>query len=173
MADLLRVEHLVVEGGRGERRHPIVDDIGFTLHGTPGGQATVSIDGARGKFFLPETRPGEYSGNYTIRNSDQIMANSPVVATLRVGDRSTSVPPGPGLAGQPYHPFGSSSWTRKPIAGRRPPSPSSQAGSRRSSTVHPHRSSVPLTSHPPPLCSAPMRQSGSSCGGSHRPARPR
>ena len=65
-------------------------EIGFTLRGTPGGQATVAIDGARGKFFLPETRPGEYSGNYTVRNSDQIAANSPVVATLRVGDRSTT-----------------------------------------------------------------------------------
>jgi outer membrane lipoprotein SlyB len=64
-------------------------EIGFHLRGTPGGRVTVAIDGVRGRFFLPETSPGEYSGTYTIRSDDRILPDSPVVATLRVGDAAT------------------------------------------------------------------------------------
>jgi len=85
---------------------PIADlrggnELPFTLYGTPGGQASVSFAGLTGRFFLDEVRPGEYSGAYTIRNSDRFEANSPVLATLRVGDRITTAPLARSLVGMP------------------------------------------------------------------------
>ena len=76
------------------------NEVSFTLRGTPGGQATVAIDGARGKFFLPENRPGEYSGSYMIRNGDRITPDSTVLATLRVGGGATTTALGRPLAGR-------------------------------------------------------------------------
>ena len=65
-------------------------EVSFTLHGTPGGRAEIGIAGAEGKFLLPETRPGEYTGVYTIKRRDHITPDSAVTADLRVGDRVTS-----------------------------------------------------------------------------------
>jgi hypothetical protein len=54
------------------------DDLGpgnelkFTVFGTPGAKVEVQIAGTRGIFFLPEVRPGEYAGLYTIRRDDRI-----------------------------------------------------------------------------------------------------
>jgi outer membrane lipoprotein SlyB len=62
----------------------------FTLFGTPGGKAQITIAGARGVFFLPEVRSGEYAAAYTIKRSDRIATNSTVTANLRVGDRVTT-----------------------------------------------------------------------------------
>lgn len=59
----------------------------FTVYGTPGAKVDMAIRGARGVFFLPEVRPGEYSGSYTIRRVDRIAANSVVTANMRVGNR--------------------------------------------------------------------------------------
>lgn len=66
------------------------NELAFTVFGTPDGKVDLAIDGVRGKVLLPEVRPGEYSGVYTIRNRDRIAANSGVVATLRHGERMTS-----------------------------------------------------------------------------------
>lgn len=66
------------------------NDLKFTLFGTPGGKADMTIVGTTGKFFMPEVRSGEYIGNYTIRQRDHITANSAVTANLRVGDSITS-----------------------------------------------------------------------------------
>lgn len=63
------------------------NDLAFTLYGTPGGKAAIAIAGAKGKFFLHETKDGEYSGIYTIKPRDRIAPNSTVTANLRVGDR--------------------------------------------------------------------------------------
>lgn len=63
----------------------------FTLFGTPGGKADLTIQGVKGKILLPEVNNGEYSNTYTIRNRDQIAPNSIVTANLLVGDRITSV----------------------------------------------------------------------------------
>ena len=63
------------------------NDLMFSARGTPGGQASVSIPGAR-KIFLQETRPGYYSGSYTIRNSDRIDTQAPVVARLTAGGQT-------------------------------------------------------------------------------------
>lgn len=66
------------------------NDLKFTLFGTPGGKADMTIAGSTGKFFMPEVHSGEYIGNYTIRQRDHITANSAVTANLRVGDSITS-----------------------------------------------------------------------------------
>jgi outer membrane lipoprotein SlyB len=65
------------------------DDLGpgntltFTVRGTPGAKVDVQIAGTRGIFFLPEVRPGEYTGMYTIRRDDRIAPDAPVTATIR------------------------------------------------------------------------------------------
>ena len=66
------------------------NDLDFTLDGTPGGKATLRINGARKVVQLRETSPGRYEGTYTIGKKDRIAANSRVTATLRVGKRATT-----------------------------------------------------------------------------------
>lgn len=65
--------------------------IDFTLIGTPGGRASVRLIGAQERLRLAEQRPGEYSGSYTIRPTDQLQADDPVVARLKMGTQSTTV----------------------------------------------------------------------------------
>ena len=78
------------------------DELTFTLSGTPGAKVEITIAGSRGIFFLPETRPGEYSGVYTVRRADRIMPNSAVTATVRANGRATTTTLGrPLLAGPP------------------------------------------------------------------------
>ncbi len=55
----------------------------FTVIGTPGAKVEMAIAGARGVFFLPEVRPGEYTGAYTIRRADRITSNAAVTANMR------------------------------------------------------------------------------------------
>jgi outer membrane lipoprotein SlyB len=84
IANLPRIERFDVTGN---------DDLGagnelvFRLHGTPGAKVEMAITGARGVFFLPEVRPGEYEGSYTIRRADRIAGNSAVTATMRANGR--------------------------------------------------------------------------------------
>ena len=73
------------------------NELTFSARGTPGGQASVSIPGAR-KVLLQETRPGYYGGSYTIRNDDRIDTQSPLVARLRVGDQTAMTTLGRPLA---------------------------------------------------------------------------
>ncbi|MFC5479558.1 glycine zipper 2TM domain-containing protein [Massilia suwonensis] len=77
-------------------------DLGFTVFGTPGARVELTITGARGVFFLPEVRPGEYAADYTIRRDDRIAPDSRVTATIRANGRYTSQVLGrPLLAGAP------------------------------------------------------------------------
>lgn len=78
----------------------------FTVVGTPGAKVDMAIRGAKGVFFLPEVKPGEYSGSYTIRRADRIAANSVVTANLRVGNRVATATLGKPLlaAGTPAAP---------------------------------------------------------------------
>jgi outer membrane lipoprotein SlyB len=77
-------------------------DLTFNVVGTPDAKVEVSIAGSRGVFFLPEVRPGEYSGVYRIRRSDHIAANAAVTATIRANGRYTTAALGrPLLAGGP------------------------------------------------------------------------
>ncbi|QOY93429.1 glycine zipper 2TM domain-containing protein [Massilia sp. UMI-21] len=76
------------------------NELRFTVVGTPGGRVEVAVAGARGVFFLPEVRPGEYDAVYTIRSADRIAPNSRVTATIRANGRyTTSVLGRPLLAG--------------------------------------------------------------------------
>jgi hypothetical protein len=88
-----RVERFDVQG---------TDDLGpgnelrFTVRGTPGAKVDVQIAGSRGIFFLPETRPGEYSGAYTIRR-DERPGNGDHPRQRPLHDRDA----GPAAAGRP------------------------------------------------------------------------
>jgi outer membrane lipoprotein SlyB len=82
------------------------DDLGpghelkFTVIGTPGAKVDVQIAGTRGIFTLPEVRPGEYAGLYTIRRDDNIAPDASVTATIRANGRYTTATLGqPLLAG--------------------------------------------------------------------------
>jgi outer membrane lipoprotein SlyB len=66
-------------------------DLFFSVFGSPGGTASVRINGVKGKLSLQEVRGGVYEGAYTIKDRDRIAANSAATATLRRGDRETSV----------------------------------------------------------------------------------
>ena len=61
----------------------------FGLDGSPGGRASVVVPGTRARtVMLDETRPGHYEGRYTLQAGDQIEADRPVRARLRVGEVS-------------------------------------------------------------------------------------
>jgi outer membrane lipoprotein SlyB len=78
------------------------NDLGFTVFGTPGARVELTMVGARGVFFLPEVRPGEYSADYTIRRDDRIAPDARVTATIRANGRFTTQVLGrPLLAGAP------------------------------------------------------------------------
>ncbi len=62
----------------------------FTLAGSPGGSASVRIDGVRGKLNLEEVGSGVYEGAYTVRNRDRIAANTVVTGNLRLGSQERS-----------------------------------------------------------------------------------
>ena len=59
----------------------------FTLYGSPGGTATLRIDGVVNSFRLEEVEAGVYEGAYTIRSNDRITATAMVTANLRVGNK--------------------------------------------------------------------------------------
>lgn len=63
----------------------------FTLYGTPGADARISIEGINGQYLLPEVEPGVYVGSYTIRSYDRISATSMVTANLRLGNEVATV----------------------------------------------------------------------------------
>ncbi|WP_317202361.1 glycine zipper 2TM domain-containing protein [Janthinobacterium sp.] len=65
-------------------------ELNFSLYGTPGGSATIRIDGARRNLRLDEVDAGLYEGTYTIGNGDRIAARSPVTANLRMGREVSS-----------------------------------------------------------------------------------
>ena len=57
----------------------------FDLVGTPGGSATVRIDGATRNLHLTESDPGQYVGTYTVGAHDRIRNDSAASADLRMG----------------------------------------------------------------------------------------
>jgi outer membrane lipoprotein SlyB len=63
------------------------NELVFSVYGTPGAKVDMAISGTKGVFFLPEEKPGEYTGSYTIRRSDRIAPNSTVTANMRIGGR--------------------------------------------------------------------------------------
>lgn len=85
--DLLRIERFGMVPI--ERLEP-GEELQFALEGMPGAAVSVDLPGVERNLRLRETRPGHYEGNYTIRQSDDLRPNRPVVATLRAGDRTVT-----------------------------------------------------------------------------------
>jgi outer membrane lipoprotein SlyB len=97
MAAAPRVETFDV---RGTRDLGPGNELKFSVFGTPGAKVDIQIAGTRGIFTLPEVRPGEYSGLYTIRRDDNIAPDASVTATIRANGRySTATLGQPLLAG--------------------------------------------------------------------------
>jgi hypothetical protein len=82
--DALRIERFGMQPI--ERLEPGAE-LRFALEGMPGANASVDLPGVERDLRLRETQPGHYEGSYTIRRSDDLHPNRPVVATLRAGDR--------------------------------------------------------------------------------------
>lgn len=81
-------------------------ELKFALEGMPGANASVDLPGVERDLRLRETQPGHYEGAYTVRRSDDLQPNRPIVATLRAGDRvvtsSIAMPVGrPGADARP------------------------------------------------------------------------
>lgn len=66
----------------------------FKLSGTAGGQARVALTGSDNTVTLRETRAGQYEGAYTLNRRDRVAFDSPVQATLQVGERQVQAPLG-------------------------------------------------------------------------------
>lgn len=66
------------------------EDLNLIMSGTPGGTASATIVGVKGKVLLNEIRSGVYEGTHIIKRRDRVSANSTVTGTLRVGERETS-----------------------------------------------------------------------------------
>jgi len=80
------------------------EDLNLIMSGTPGGAASATIVGVKGKILLHEIRSGVYEGTHFIKRRDRVSANSVVTGHLRVGERETSAVLGQSLvaaAGQP------------------------------------------------------------------------
>jgi outer membrane lipoprotein SlyB len=61
----------------------------YTVRGTPGGQASVLLRGSDTRnIILDEIRPGEYSGSYVLPRGAWVDTERPLVAQLRIGDRT-------------------------------------------------------------------------------------
>src|ERR1044071_2663428 len=66
------------------------NELFFTLYGSPGGKATVRIDGAATSVALDEVDAGVYEGSYTIKSRDKIAPTSGATANRRLGNRVAS-----------------------------------------------------------------------------------
>ena len=62
-------------------------ELSFALESIPGARVAVDLPGVERDVPLREVRPGRYEGSYTLRRSDNINLNRPIVATVRSGER--------------------------------------------------------------------------------------
>ncbi len=67
------------------------DELGFSLTGTPGGQASVAVQGVAKRIALSEVRPGVYEGSYVVRRKDQVRGNLVADAHLLSNRRETTL----------------------------------------------------------------------------------
>jgi outer membrane lipoprotein SlyB len=66
-----------------------VEALRYTVRGTPGGQASVQLQGSQSRnVVLDEVRPGEYSGTYVLPQGAWVDTEQPLVAQLRVGNNT-------------------------------------------------------------------------------------
>ncbi len=62
----------------------------FTLEGTPGSKASVTIAGIASNLTMREAQPGVYEARYTIRCQDRIGSSTAIRANLQRGNRTVS-----------------------------------------------------------------------------------
>lgn len=75
------------EPGRGP-----AEALRYTVRGTPGGQASVQLQGSEARtVVLDEVRPGEYTGTYVLPQGGWVDTEQPLVAQLRLGNRSARI----------------------------------------------------------------------------------
>jgi outer membrane lipoprotein SlyB len=80
------------------RRDPArsgVQPLRYTMRATPGGQASVQLQGSEVRtLVLEEQRPGEYTGTYVLPRGAWLNTDQPLQAQVRVGNRKArmSVP---------------------------------------------------------------------------------
>ncbi|HEY9905976.1 MAG TPA: hypothetical protein V6D18_00035 [Thermosynechococcaceae cyanobacterium] len=63
----------------------------FTLEGTPGSRATLTVGSLARNLPMRETEPGVYEGRYTVRSQDQITQDTIVRGNLQRGNQTASV----------------------------------------------------------------------------------
>ena len=66
-------------------------EVNFTVNGTPGGKASVSLDRGKTQIALAEEKAGVYTGSYTIKTRDRLSDSTQVRATLAMGERRTTL----------------------------------------------------------------------------------
>ena len=66
-------------------------EVNFTVNGTPGAKASVSLDGGKTRIALAEEKTGVYTGSYTIKTRDRLNDSTQVRATLEQGARKASL----------------------------------------------------------------------------------
>ena len=70
-----------------ERLSPC-NEVAFTLYGTPGGKASVRVNGMQGKVFLDETTAGNYQGSYIgLESGGTQTVTYATQPPFRIGDR--------------------------------------------------------------------------------------
>lgn len=67
------------------------DELVFSLHGLPGGQASASVQGVARRIPLAEVRPGLYEAAYVVRRKDKLRGNLVADGRLVVNRRETTV----------------------------------------------------------------------------------
>ena len=69
------------------RRLTAGSELVFTLYGTPGGAASMRVNGLPATIYLNEVESGVYETTYTIRTRDRLTATTAVIANLRSGNQ--------------------------------------------------------------------------------------
>jgi outer membrane lipoprotein SlyB len=67
-----------------------VDTLRFSLVGTPGGQASVQVQGSQPRtVVLDETSAGQYTGSFVLPSGMRVDTSQPLLAKLRLGNNTT------------------------------------------------------------------------------------
>jgi hypothetical protein len=65
-------------------------ELKFSLAGQPGATVDVDIPGVVQNLPMREVRAGVYEGSYTVKRLDNLSPSRPIIATLRIGDRTVN-----------------------------------------------------------------------------------
>jgi outer membrane lipoprotein SlyB len=65
------------------------DELKFALTGTPGGKASVAVQGVSERIALAETQRGLYEGDYTVRRGDRLRGELVATGYLRANGRES------------------------------------------------------------------------------------